>query len=102
MEQSLTELLLMIQKNAGSVVNFLDSFVPLLLSIVQRELKEDCDPIIVLQGLRVIKTFADFPLSIVFKYKTQVIRGLLPVLENQQRVIREYAARVRNLWFMIH
>lgn len=102
MEHALTELLVIIQKNAASVVSFLDSLIPLLLTLVSKEMVNEEDPVIVLYGLRIIKTMADLPLNIVFKYTSSVIKGLLPVLDSKQRVIREYAASVRNLWFMIH
>lgn len=76
----------------------LDALLSLLLSFLNKEV----DPVIILYSLRIIKTLADLPKTIVFNYTSTVVRGLLPVLDSKQRVIREYAARVRNLWLMIH
>lgn len=97
-EQTLIELQASIQKNVTVVVDQLDSLLSLLLSCLDKE----ADPVIILYSLRVIKTLADLPKTIVFKHTSTVVRGLLPVLDSKQRVIREYAARVRNLWLMIH
>lgn len=92
------ELQTSIQKNATVVVDQLDALLSLLLSFLDKEV----DPVIVLYSLRIIKTLADLPKTIVFNHTSTVVRGLLPVLDSKQRVIREYAARVRNLWLMIH
>ena len=52
--------------------------------------------------LRLFQDFANLPLSTVFSYAPKVVRALEPSLDDPQRVIREMAARVRNLWLMIH
>ena len=96
------ELLLVIQENAASIMNYLDSLFPMLLSLANTSLQDIHDPIYVMFSLRIIKTLADLPLNVVFKYTSQVTKGLIPVLDSKQRVIREYAARIRNLWLMIH
>ena len=101
-DNALMELLQVIQKNASLIVDYLDSLIPLLISLANTELKVNEDPIVVLYSLRILKTMADLPLNIVFKYTAEVKRGLLPLLDSKQRVIRQYAASIRNLWFMIH
>ena len=101
-DNALMELLQVIQKNASLIVDYLDSLISLLISLANTELKVNEDPIVVLYSLRILKTMADLPLNIVFKYTAEVKRGLLPLLDSKQRVIRQYAASIRNLWFMIH
>lgn len=102
MDSALNELMVILEKNAELVVSFLDTLIPLILTIINKEMKDDVDPVIVLCGLRVIRTMANLPLDIVFKYAQDVVNGLLPILDCKQRVIRKYAASTRNLWFMIH
>lgn len=59
-------------------------------------------PAIRLLSLRVLRRIADFPLTTVLPLANRVSGELRDVLDDEQRVIREYAARVRNLWLMIH
>ena len=100
----------LLRHNAGVVTEYLESVIPAVLDIVsdgkeKSEKSEKLDlekPVRQLLGLKVLKTMTDLPLASVFKYTGGVARGLLPLLDDDQRVIREYAARVRNLWLMIH
>lgn len=100
----------LLRRNAGVVTEYLESVIPAVLDIVsdgkeKLEKSEKLDlekPVRQLLGLKVLKTMTDLPLASVFKYTGDVARGLLPLLDDDQRVIREYAARVRNLWLMIH
>ena len=100
----------LLRHNAGVVTEYLESVIPAVLDIVsdgkeKSEKSEKLDlekPVRQLLGLKVLKTMTDLPLASVFKYTGDVARGLLPLLDDDQRVIREYAARVRNLWLMIH
>lgn len=100
----------LLRRNAGVVTEYLESVIPAVLDIVsdgkeKSEKSEKLDlekPVRQLLGLKVLKTMTDLPLASVFKYTGDVARGLLPLLDDDQRVIREYAARVRNLWLMIH
>lgn len=100
----------LLRRNAAVVTEYLDSVIPAVLDIVndgkeKSEKSEKLDlekPVRQLLGLKVLKTMTDLPLASVFKYTGGVARGLLPLLDDDQRVIREYAARVRNLWLMIH
>lgn len=100
----------LLRRNAGVVTEYLESVIPAVLDIVsdgkeKSEKSEKLDlekPVRQLLGLKVLKTMTDLPLASVFKYTGGVARGLLPLLDDDQRVIREYAARVRNLWLMIH
>lgn len=100
----------LLRHNAGVVTEYLESVIPAVLDIVsdgkeKSEKSEKLDlekPVRQLLGLKVLKTMTDLPLASVFKYTGDVVRGLLPLLDDDQRVIREYAARVRNLWLMIH
>lgn len=79
-----------------SLLNSLLSFIH-VPSIQQHE-----TPVIRLLALRVLKRIADFPLTTVLPYAARVAREVGCELDDSQRVIREYAARVRNLWLMIH
>ena len=100
----------LLRRNAGVVTEYLESVIPAVLDIVSdgKEKSEKSEklelekPVRQLLGLKVLKTMTDLPLASVFKYTGDVARGLLPLLDDDQRVIREYAARVRNLWLMIH
>ena len=100
----------LLRRNAGVVTEYLESVIPAVLDIVsdgkeKSEKSEKLDlekPVRQWLGLKVLKTMTDLPLASVFKYTGDVARGLLPLLDDDQRVIREYAARVRNLWLMIH
>lgn len=100
----------LLRRNAAVVTEYLDSVIPAVLDIVNdgKEKSEKSEnlglekPVRQLLGLKVLKTMTDLPLASVFKYTGGVARGLLPLLDDDQRVIREYAARVRNLWLMIH
>ena len=100
----------LLRRNAAVVTEYLESVIPAVLDIVsdgkeKSEKLEKLDlekPVRQLLGLKVLKTMTDLPLASVFKYTGDVARGLLPLLDDDQRVIREYAARVRNLWLMIH
>ena len=100
----------LLRRNAAVVTEYLESVIPAVLDIVsdgkeKSEKSEKLDlekPVRQLLGLKVLKTMTDLPLASVFKYTGGVARGLLPLLDDDQRVIREYAARVRNLWLMIH
>ena len=84
------------------VSGFLDSLIPALLEVMNTQEKDVERPVRQLVALKVMKMMTDLPLATVFKYTNRVAKGLLPLLDDEQRVIREYAARVRNLWLMIH
>lgn len=101
----------LMMRNAAVVTEYLESVIPAVLAIVndtcvetsQQSEKLDVEkPVRQLLGLKVLKTMTDLPLTSVFKYTNEVAKGLIPLLDDDQRVIREYAARVRNLWLMIH
>ena len=66
--------------NSVVVSGFLDSLIPALLEVMNTQEKDVERPVRQLVALKVMKMMTDLPL----------------------RVIREYAARVRNLWLMIH
>ena len=88
--------------NSVVVSGFLDSLIPALLEVLNTQEDDMERPVRQLVALKVMKMMTDLPLTTVFKYTNRVAKGLLPLLDDEQRVIREYAARVRNLWFMIH
>ena len=88
--------------NSVVVSGFLDSLIPALLEVMNTQEKDVERPVRQLVALKVMKMMNDLPLATVFKYTNRVAKGLLPLLDDEQRVIREYAARVRNLWLMIH
>lgn len=88
--------------NSVVVSGFLDSLIPALLEVTNTQEKDVERPVRQLVALKVMKMMTDLPLATVFKYTNRVAKGLLPLLDDEQRVIREYAARVRNLWLMIH
>ena len=88
--------------NSVVVSGFLDSLIPSLLEVMNTQEKDVERPVRQLVALKVMKMMTDLPLATVFKYTNRVAKGLLPLLDDEQRVIREYAARVRNLWLMIH
>lgn len=88
--------------NSVVVSGFLDSLIPALLEVMNTQEKDVERPVRQLVALKVMKMMTDLPLATVFKYTNRVAKGLLPLLDDEQRVIREYAARVRNLWLMIH
>lgn len=88
--------------NSVMVSGFLDSLIPALLEVMNTQEKDVERPVRQLVALKVMKMMTDLPLATVFKYTNRVAKGLLPLLDDEQRVIREYAARVRNLWLMIH
>lgn len=88
--------------NSVVVSGFLDSLIPTLLEVMNTQEKDVERPVRQLVALKVMKMMTDLPLATVFKYTNRVAKGLLPLLDDEQRVIREYAARVRNLWLMIH
>ena len=88
--------------NSVVVSGFLDSLIPALLEVMNTQEKDVERPVRQLVALKVMKMMTDLPLAPVFKYTNRVAKGLLPLLDDEQRVIREYAARVRNLWLMIH
>ena len=88
--------------NSVVVSGFLDSLIPALLEVMNTQEKDVERPVRQLVALKVMKMMTDLPLATVFKYTNRVTKGLLPLLDDEQRVIREYAARVRNLWLMIH
>ena len=88
--------------NSVVVSGFLDSLIPALLEVMNTQEKDVERPVRQLVALKVMKMMTDLPLATVFKYTNRVAKGLLPLLDAEQRVIREYAARVRNLWLMIH
>lgn len=88
--------------NSVVVSGFLDSLIPALLEVMNTQEKDVERPVRQLVALKVMKMITDLPLATVFKYTNRVAKGLLPLLDDEQRVIREYAARVRNLWLMIH
>lgn len=88
--------------NSVVVSGFLDSLIPALLEVMNTQEKDVERPVRQLVALKVMKMMTDLPLATVFKYTNHVAKGLLPLLDDEQRVIREYAARVRNLWLMIH
>ena len=88
--------------NSVVVSGFLDSLIPALLEVMNTQEKDVERPVRQLVVLKVMKMMTDLPLATVFKYTNRVAKGLLPLLDDEQRVIREYAARVRNLWLMIH
>ena len=88
--------------NSVVVSGFLDSLIPALLEVMNTQEKDVERPVRQLVALKVMKMMTDLPLATVFKYTNRVAKGLLPLLVDEQRVIREYAARVRNLWLMIH
>ena len=85
--------------NSVVVSGFLDSLIPALLEVMNTQEKDVERPVRQLVALKVMKMMT---LATVFKYTNRVAKGLLPLLDDEQRVIREYAARVRNLWLMIH
>ena len=88
--------------NSVVVSGFLDSLIPALLEVMNTQEKDVERPVRQLVALKVMKMMTDLPLATVFKYTNRIAKGLLPLLDDEQRVIREYAARVRNLWLMIH
>ena len=88
--------------NSVVVSGFLDSLIPALLEVMNTQEKDVERPVRQLVALKVMKMMTDLPLATVFKYTNRVAKGLLHLLDDEQRVIREYAARVRNLWLMIH
>ena len=88
--------------NSVVVSGFLDSLIPALLEVMNTQEKDVERPVRQLVALKGMKMMTDLPLATVFKYTNRVAKGLLPLLDDEQRVIREYAARVRNLWLMIH
>lgn len=88
--------------NSVVVSGFLDSLIPALLEVMNTQEKDVERPVRQLVALKVMKMMTDLPLATVFKYANRVAKGLLPLLDDEQQVIREYAARVRNLWLMIH
>ena len=93
----------LLRRNAAVVTEYLESVIPAVLAIVNDGENQDLEkPTRQLLGLKVLKTMTDLPLTAVFKYTSSVAKGLIPLLDDDQRVIREYAARVRNLWLMIH
>ena len=59
-------------------------------------------PVLKMRILQVVRQMANFPLKKVFGLTGMVARGLELLLDDEQRVIREYAAKTRNLWLMIH
>ena len=92
------------------MVDSLDSVVTSLLRLVN-ETPQDWQksglllheyPAARLLSLRVLRRIADFPLATVLPVANRVCGELRDALDDEQRVIREYAARVRNLWLMIH
>ncbi|XP_033632616.1 MMS19 nucleotide excision repair protein homolog isoform X2 [Asterias rubens] len=54
-----------------------------------------------ISALRCIGEFTTLPHHIVFPYQSQVIRGLVPRLDDKKRVVRKEAVRSRNLWMML-
>ena len=99
-----------IQRNSKSVADALPSVVDSLLALVaaspaeweQAGLRLHELPVARLLSLRVLRRVADFPLATALPLRNRVCDGLRGALDDEQRAVREYAARVRNLWLMIH
>lgn len=97
MELSLEELHLLFIQSPNEVVKELSTLIPLLSQ--KLETKQPVPKILI---LRLFRDFANLPLTTVFSYAPMVTRMIEPALDDPQRAIREMAARVRNLWLMIH
>ena len=72
-----------------------------LLGLLAGESDEET-PVLKMRIVQVVQQMANFPLKKVFGLTGMVARGLEPLLDDEQRAVREYAARTRNLWLMIH
>lgn len=79
----------------------LESVLERLFGLLARETDEET-PVLKMRILQVVRQMANFPLKKVFGLTGMVARGLELLLDDEQRVIREYAAKTRNLWLMIH
>lgn len=79
----------------------LESVLERLFGLLAGETDEET-PVLKMRILQVVRQMANFPLKKVFGLTGMVARGLEPLLDDEQRVIREYAAKTRNLWLMIH
>ena len=97
MEEALKELHLLFTQSPNAVVSDLATIIPLLAQKLDTN-----QPVFRILILRLFRDFANLPLTVVFSYAPLVTRILEPTLDDSQRAIREMAARVRNLWLMIH
>ncbi|KAK8826164.1 hypothetical protein WA538_001310, partial [Blastocystis sp. DL] len=75
----------------------LESVLERLFGLLAGETDEET-PVLKMRILQVVRQMANFPLKKVFGLTGMVARGLEPLLDDEQRVIREYAAKTRNLW----
>ena len=97
MEEALKDLHLLFTQSPNSVVPDLATIIPLLAQKLDTN-----QPVFRILILRLFRDFANLPLTVVFSYAPLVTRILEPTLNDSQRAIREMAARVLNLWLMIH
>jgi DNA repair/transcription protein MET18/MMS19 len=89
-----------ILQNPTSAVLMSDSvpsLVPRLLTLATRpdSMKVRCSALLCLSGL------AKLPRHLVVSYQSQVLRALVPHLDDKKRLVRKEAVRTRSSWFML-
>jgi DNA repair/transcription protein MET18/MMS19 len=100
LSQSTLEGLHTILQNAASasaMTDHLPSLVPRLLELASRpdSMRTRCSALSCLNGL------SKLPRHLVFPYQSQVLRELVPCLDDSKRLVRKEAVQTRANWFML-
>eukprot|EP01034_Spumella_vulgaris_P021281 gene21281-27304_t len=97
--QSLRTLEILLKNDAGSFVSYLNIIIPVLLKVSQQAFTARQRGTAV-EGL---STLADqLPYPRIHPYKTQITQGLLAVLNDKKRVVRQIAGAARNKWMVLN